>query len=294
MITSSVFGIPYQDVVGDLEENAELLEELSKCNESQSDGSNDSCACSVQFIGNQWGFLMHGFMYFFMAGTIAYLVANIFRAGRDGKVYNNPTIVCSMVSILINLTFIFYFTWAFLWDKSEWIGSAVLLFLAACTSVISLVKFSFNLSTYTEKLHHESAIDLWIYRILVQNTLALVTVWTFCLFLMNFAIALVHNGNIYGPSASVGMIIVLTFVIAVWTPLDVMVWDRIFRYMITPFAVLIWVLSSIYDRLKDDECHDVTVRVYTVVLLTIVLTIFVGRILLTVYRHLWKPLAKNQ
>ena len=106
--------------------------------------------------------------------------------------------------------------------------------LLICVVVIVTDSLANNL----EELNHYNPVDRWIYVILVQNTLALAATWFLCVFFVNFAMAMHYTGSPSEPGASEAMIIMLTFIIAICTPLDLMLCDKIFRYVISPLAGL--------------------------------------------------------
>lgn len=83
-------------------------------------------------------------------------------------------------------------------------------------------------------LKAEAPTDLILYQILVQNGLGLYTTWTTIASLINLAIAYVHDGGVEDPAPSLIALLFLTFILLIWTLLELMFWDKYFRYIMTP------------------------------------------------------------
>jgi len=154
-----------------------------------------------------------------------------------------------------------------------------------------------NLSVNTRILSEQSTWVLNSYRILLQNPLALYTTWTTIASLLNLAIALVHDAEVEEPQPSIIALSLLSGIVGVWVVLDVFLLDKFCRYMITPLFVVEWALAGIFVKLqkKSQEGEDVSnVQNFTAGLLGVVGILLVGRLSLTVYRFLKKPLLNER
>lgn len=71
---------------------------------------------------------------------------------------------------------------------------------------------------------------------LVQNAFAVYTAWTVIATLVNLGIALIHGSSTQTDNkvTSMAMLGALAFLVLLWFALDVFLFDRFFRYMITP------------------------------------------------------------
>ena len=140
-----VIGFYSKICIADASQDAEWDVDWSLCNSNATLNRSEQCVCSVQFLWNPWGSLMHAFLYFLMTLTTAYrknflffafiskifesnslimtvVVTNTFRTGREANLFASPPVFSLYTSATLNLSFIFYFAWIFTWNSQDWIG----------------------------------------------------------------------------------------------------------------------------------------------------------------------------
>lgn len=153
---------------------------------------------------------------------------------KSAKRFCNPVIFSRTVTFTLIANACFYTGWLFLWDNLLMAPAAGVLICIAITNWIALVIFSRNLWRNVVTLKTENPTDLWAYRILLHNGLAVYTTWTTIACLLNSAIALVYDADVPEPAPSLIALAALTVMLIIWTPLELIFWDNYFRYMITP------------------------------------------------------------
>ncbi|CAL8088121.1 unnamed protein product [Orchesella dallaii] len=238
-------------------------------------------------------FMIWNFIYLWLLAAYLYLTANIFRSTGEasGKRYCSPPIFGRWVTWVLILNAFFYTAWLFIWDNQWMTAAASFLTLIAISNWVALIIFSVSLWNNVVILKTEAPIDLILHRVLIQNGFGMYTTWTTIASLINIAVALVYDGKLEDPVPSLIALAFLSVLIALWVPLEFFFWDNYFRYLLTPLFVVLWALSGIHvEQTRNVELISESVRDYTLILMIITGILIIGKIILTIYRHVKRPL----
>lgn len=129
--------------------------------------------------------------------------------------------------------------------------------------------------------------DIWVVRLVVQNGLAMFAMWGTVASMFNFAVVLTYRtGARQSVSSSVALSI-FTLEIITWWIFDNFIFEKYFRYLITPYVVLILSIAGITSKNWDPSNGN---AVYTLVLFCLVVVLTVSKMALLVWRHRNRPL----
>lgn len=170
--------------------------------------------------------------------------------------------------------------------------------LMSCTLYVCLVVSLRRLDQFCRLLASSSAVaasaaesdfrrDIWVVRLVVQNGLAMFAMWGTVASMFNFAVVLTYRtGARQSVSSSVALSI-FTLEIITWWIFDNFIFEKYFRYLITPYVVLILSIAGITSKNWDPSNGN---AVYTLVLFCLVVVLTVSKIALLVWRHRNRPL----
>lgn len=129
--------------------------------------------------------------------------------------------------------------------------------------------------------------DIWVVRLVVQNGLAMFAMWGTVASMFNFAVVLTYRtGARQSVSSSVALSI-FTLEIVTWWIFDNFIFEKYFRYLVTPYVVLILSIAGITSKNWDPGNGN---AVYTLVLFCLVVLLTVSKMALLVWRHRNRPL----
>lgn len=129
--------------------------------------------------------------------------------------------------------------------------------------------------------------DVWLVRFLVQNGLAMFAMWGTVASMFNFAVVLTYRtGARQSVSSSVALSI-FTLEIVTWWVFDNFVFEKYFRFLLTPYLVLVLSIAGIASKNWDPTNAN---AVYTLVLFCVVVALTVAKVALLVWRQRHRPL----
>lgn len=129
--------------------------------------------------------------------------------------------------------------------------------------------------------------DIWMVRLVVQNGLAMFAMWGTVASMFNFAVVLTYRtGARQSVSSSVALSI-FTLEIIIWWIFDNFVFEKYFRFLLTPYVVLILSIAGITSKNWDPANGN---AVYTLVLFCLVVLLTGAKVALLVWRQKNRPL----
>jgi len=237
-----------------------------------------------------WTFIIWSIIYLFMAMAFIFFIITIFKQNHNGYIYLNPVVVSPAYCAVYGINFLLNIAWLFLWDREEMAAASSDLFAIFITNVISLVLLINNIEQKDHLLKKEQPTIYWTYIILAFNGQALYCTWTFFASLLNFSIALVYvNGDVtLKEAADVNLGLVLTIVLG-WAAMDMIYLDRLTRYLIAPYMVVVWALGGVISEQSNEREIELSTKDFTVVLIVIGVCLLLTKITTTIIRHVKQP-----
>ena len=157
--------------------------------------------------------------------------------------------------------------------------------LMACTLFICLVVSLRRLNDYGHLMIHDKVHrDIWLIRIFVQNGLAMYATWATVASIFNFALVLTFRTGAEQEVGSMVSLTVFTLEIFAWWIFDNFVFEKLFRYLITPYVVVLVAIVGIISNNWDPTANN---SIYTVTLLALSVFLTVIKCVLAAYKH-WK------
>nr|XP_040022816.1 uncharacterized protein LOC120811499 [Gasterosteus aculeatus aculeatus] len=253
---------------------------------------NVSAVFDTQITPSGWTFSIWSVIYVWLTLMIIYIIAGLFRKNGYGYVYCSPAVLPYGFFVSWCLNLCVNIGWLLVWDRGEMIVALVFLFLVICTNYSMIFFTCHRLHVYGAWLKKYHKIDLWLFRVLVQNGVMIYTTWTTIATLINLTIVLTYNAEMSPTDAATVSYSVLSVLLLVWFVLENFVLDRHVRYILIIYPVVIWALCG--NLVKNYDAESPTRSgIFIVVLLAVACVLFAIRIGLVVWRHIRQPLYKD-
>ena len=157
------------------------------------------------------------------------------------------------------------------------------LFICLVISLRRLHEFGYLLAS------HGLMREIWLMRILVQNGMAMFAIWSMVASMFNFGVVLTYRTGARQDVASTVSLSIFTMEILAWWLFDNVIYERHFRYLFTPYAVLLISIAGIISKNFEAGDHN-TNTIYTMILFGLVAILTVVKIVLVSWRHRTQPL----
>ena len=236
-----------------------------------------------------WTFYINALIYFWQSLWLVYGVAMTLRRTPNGHYfYREFPVLPPILYVVFSFSLACNVSWLLIWDREYMEVALVFINLMTCTLYICLVV---SLRRLNECGPHMTQCglqrDIWLMRIVCCNGLAMFASWGSVAAMFNFAVVLTHGT---GPNLTAGSTVSLSLFsleILVWWGFDNFVFEKLLRYLYTPYIVIIISLIGILSKNWDPENAN---KLFVAVLLTLVCVLFVVKIILSVHRHRTRPL----
>jgi len=218
-----------------------------------------------------WAFIIWTPIFLLLAVAQVFVFITFFLRDNGSRLISKHGIATPMFLGIITANYLINFTWIFLFDRAyehKWLVglSSFALFVIAITNIISTGIFARNIS---ENVHNFSTTYAVFYRILL-NGYCLYTTWTVIASLINMCQAIAYipvdmsqdNGawhvvltdierwaDLMKTGAYTGLSLLVIFHVC-WFIIENFVFDSICRWILTPYCVVIWASSAVYDEKK--------------------------------------------
>ncbi|XP_041474094.1 uncharacterized protein LOC121422918 [Lytechinus variegatus] len=229
-----------------------------------------------------YAFSIWGLIYLWNFAWIIYILTTLCRSNSRGPVYLNPpaTTVMFLNSYMINN--VANILWLFLWDREYLTRSTLALFLIALTLYVGLYVSLTNVYQYLTDFKDFAESDLWAYRVLVHNGLAIYATWATAAALINLSVALIYEAMLPSDVATYITLTTLAVVAIVYFVFELFVFDAYTRYVFMVYPTLIWALAGIMVANGDDT--NSPVFVYSAILVSVCFIFFIVKTVLMIIR----------
>jgi len=199
-----------------------------------------------------WTFSIWGFIYTFQAIWLLYSLSTLCIKTQEGHLYNEPALLPPALFIFYSLNLCCNISWLILFDRQYIDASLGVSAGMALTAYICIGVTMHSVSKHAWELisqgmgHH-----LYLTIAFVINGIATYAAWVTIATLLNLAMVLIYTvglDNQIGSSIALG---VLAFVLVFYVWLDMAVFERNFRYLYTPYMVLVFALAGSMDKNWD-------------------------------------------
>ena len=160
--------------------------------------------------------------------------------------------------------------------------------LMTCTLYICLIVSLRRLKEFGPLMARQNLhCEIWWIRIVVCNGLAMFASWGTVAAMFNFAVVLTYGTGARLDVGSTVSLAIFTMEIVAWWIFDNLVFEKLLRYLYTPYIVLTvsiaGILSKNWDPVKPNA-------IFVAVLLALSIILFIVKVILSVYRHYKRPL----
>ncbi|KAL8564704.1 hypothetical protein ACOMHN_004197 [Nucella lapillus] len=240
-----------------------------------------------------WTFSIWGFIYAWQALWVVYSVVNLFRKTPQGPVYLSPPIIPPAMFAFYILANCGNIAWLFLFDRSHIEASFAALLVLSLSLIVALGASYKALEKCLSELASQCrTADIWLVRGFVQNGLGIYATWTSIATLLNLAMVITYSdgSEVSVSTASTIALGILSGEIVVFVTTDLLVLDRYSRYTFTPYIV---VVVALIGSISKNWESGATNSVFTAVLLALGSVALLLKVVLSVYRHLTRPLHRH-
>ena len=220
------------------------------------------------------------------------------RRTAEGPMYLVFPVFPPILYIVYSFSLACNVAWLLIWDKEYMEVALVFINLMTCTLYICLVVSIRRLNEYGHlMIRHKLQKDIWMIRLVVQNGLGLFAAWGTVAAVFNFAIVLSYrtglkqsrqSGQDVGSTVS---LIIFTLEIFAWFIFDNFVFEKLLRYLFTPYGVIVVSLIGIMTKNWNPSSRN---AIYTATLLGTAILMALLKLVLTTWRHYKKPVFSNK
>ncbi|XP_020568390.1 uncharacterized protein LOC105356692 isoform X2 [Oryzias latipes] len=200
----------------------------------------------------QWAFFVWDFTYFWVFAMFVYFLTGLCRR------LLMPALITSALMTLTDYMVLFF----------------------ACN----------GLQTYGPWLNKYHKADLWLFRILVQNGVAVYASWGTLSTLLSLTMYLQHRTETFKCDCSFLALLLLLMELVVWFLLENFYFVDEVRYIVTIYPVVIYWLAG---SLTNSRFPGNQVYIFAAAILGISCIMFVARLTLVVWRHCKQPLYED-
>lgn len=238
-----------------------------------------------------WTFSIWGVIYIWQALWLLYSISTICRTTGYGYIYLNPAHQPPRLYILYIFNLLTNIGWLFCWDRLQpaWglvmlICNASLLYMCLAVSGVSL----YNTTPLFIREHKKT--DIWLTRILTQNGLAIYATWSTIAMILNLDVVLIYEANMEISLAGTVSLSLLFLSIILWFILQSFIFDRFFRFILTPYAVFIVALSGSLSKNWNSTSSN---TVLTVCIMVVAALALVLKLVHLIYKQIKQPLFSS-
>jgi len=235
-----------------------------------------------------WTFSVWGLIYAWQAAFMIYALITLCIKTSDGYLYNSPAFISSPVYAMYTLNLASNVAWIFMFDTENLEAAlGVLMFttlsLYFCigATMRGLSQHSYELIKQGKRLH----VILQI--VIVQNGLAIYAAWVSIATLLNLGMVLTYVVDVTNHVSCAICLGILALDVLVYALIDLVLFERHFRYVFTPFIPLVMGLIGSLDKNWDTTNANTIFTVTLLALGGVHLLVKIGR---CVYKSCTDPL----
>lgn len=238
----------------------------------------------------QWTFFIWDFIYFWIFAMFIYFITGLCRRNAYDWMYTTPAALPYGFHVTIIINLCLNITWLFLFDRELLLSGLITSGLMTVTDYTILVFSCHGLKIYGAWLNKHHRKDLWLYRILVQNGVAVYATWGTLSTLLNLTIYLEHQTSTSRCDCAMLSQLLLLLELFVWFLLENFYLDEHVRYILTIYPVVILWLTGNLDNLDSPGSHSFVFAVFILIMCCI---FFLARVILVTWKHQKIPLYSD-
>lgn len=232
-----------------------------------------------------WTFYVNGLIYFWQGLWLTYAFTLFLRKINGVYIYIKYPFLPPIVFIVFSFALICNVSWLLIWDKQYMEVALVFINLMSCTLYICLISIlrrlhSFGLEMAKDQLH----LDIWLVRLLVCNGIAMFAAWSSVASMFNFAVVLTYS-TITESKLEVGStvaIAIFALEIICWWIFENFMFEKLLRYLYTPYIVLIYSMIGIMHRNWNPNSINCQLIIS---LFAAVIFLATSKTIISIYRH---------
>ncbi|XP_029979783.1 uncharacterized protein LOC115411707 [Sphaeramia orbicularis] len=219
-----------------------------------------------------------------------YFLSGLCRRSAYDWMYTTPAVLPYGFHVSTIINFCLNITWLFLFDRELLLPMLITSGLMTFTDYLILFFSCHGLKIYGAWLNKYHKEDLWLFRILVQNGVAVYATWGTLSTLLNLTIYLQHQtGTPRCDCAMLSQLLLLMELFA-WFLLENFYLDEHVRYILTIYPVVIlWLAASLNNSLAPYS----STFIFGGLILGISCLMFVARVALVTWKHRKQPLYND-
>eukprot|EP00057_Strongylocentrotus_purpuratus_P022847 XP_011677321.1 PREDICTED: uncharacterized protein LOC764186 [Strongylocentrotus purpuratus] len=221
-----------------------------------------------------WAFSIWGLIYIWQAIWIIYVIINIFRTNKFGKVYLNPSIVLPAFLATYAINLVLNIAWLFTWDRQYLPVSFAVLALIAFTLYVCVTINLWAVNKHIEQLCEHHRVDLWLNSFFITNGILIYATWTTIATLLNFSSVLTYFADVEERTASLICLSILTAELVLYFVVDMYLLERHLRSAFMVYPVVIWASTAV---LVNNWDPDSSTSIFTAVIVALACAAFVGK-----------------
>ncbi|KAL2085606.1 hypothetical protein ACEWY4_018926 [Coilia grayii] len=236
----------------------------------------------------RWSFFIWDFTYIWLLCMHIYLLTGLYRRSASSWMYATPAVLPYAFHVILITNIIMNISYLFLYDRELLLASLVMSATMAFTNCLLIFFSCYGLKVYGAWLNKHHSLDLWLFRILVQNGVAMYATFTSLGTLLKLTIVLDSDKTMSRSNSAITALSLLLAAILIWFVVENFLLENHFRYILSVYPVVIIVLAGIVSHSSIPGANDVVSAVFlgaTCVLLLV-------RIALVVWRHRNQPLYR--
>ena len=231
-------------------------------------------------------------MYTWLAVALAYSLSTLCRKGPyQTHLYMHPPLNPPSMFIGIICYFLCMMAWMAMYDRVDMIYAFIPFSVTNVTlifaQIVAIRSARRSIQEFTECLMTR---ELVIVSLTTHNALMLANSWLICYTSMFLNLVLDDMG-ISSIVSGYCMLAILGVVIIVWFIMDVFILDKYVRYMVSPYVVVLFTLTTGLINTWD---INQTLCLVSLGVVGIIAILTVAKTVILVYRHMRKPLAVKQ
>ncbi|XP_028290537.1 uncharacterized protein LOC114454343 [Gouania willdenowi] len=253
---------------------------------------NISADFSTQITPAGWAFSIWGIIYSFLACSLVFILSGLFRKNAYGYIYCSPAVLPRAFFITWCLNLGLNVSWLFLWDRRYMVPALVFLCLIASTNYKMIFLSCYGLQAYGPWLNKYHKVDLWLYRVLIQNGIAIYATWTTIASLLNLTIVLTSNEGMSQTDAATLSLSILAVMVVVWFILENSYFEKHVRFILSIYPVLIWSLTGVLTK-NYNAAAPTRNDIFIAALLAVACVLCASRVVLVIWRQMIQPIFKD-
>ncbi|KAM7369835.1 hypothetical protein PAMP_011125 [Pampus punctatissimus] len=237
-----------------------------------------------------WALFVWDFIYFWIFAMFIYFLVGLCRRSAYDWLYTTPAALPYgfHVSLIINVCL--NITWLFLFDRELLLPGLITSALMTVTNYMVLFFSCHGLKIYGAWLNKYHNTDLWLFRVLVQNGVAVYSTWGTLFTLLNLTIYLQYQTGTTRCDCAMLSLVLLLMELLAWFLLENFYLDEHVRYIMTIYPVVILWLTG---TLNNSVSLQSPIYIFEAFILAISCILFVARIALVTWKHHKQPLYNN-